>query len=72
MEKSLNEVIVGYLGDYKDLKQSRYDFDKWDSITHLRMIMEIGSRLHVKVTPEIVESIDSIEDILNWIKDVTE
>lgn len=70
MEESLNEIIVRHIGDFTSPQQSRNAFEEWDSITHLRMIMEIGSSLGVKVTPEIVESIDSIDDIHKWIKDV--
>ena len=70
MEKSLNEILVRHLGDFTSSQQSRNEFEKWDSITHLRLIMEIGSSLGVKVTPEIVESIDSIDDLYKWVKDV--
>jgi acyl carrier protein len=72
MEESVKIIILKHLGEFDSSKNHRRDFDEWDSITHLRLIMELGTHVGVKLTPDLVESIKSIEDIKNWINNVAE
>ncbi len=44
---------------------SRENFAEWDSIHHLSLVLELETEFGVKLNIEQIESIKSVQDILN-------
>ena len=47
---------------------SKENLSDWDSINHLNLIVELEDRLNIQFTPEEIESMKSVEVLLNLIQ----
>jgi acyl carrier protein len=47
---------------------SKENLPDWDSINHLNLIVELEDRLNIQFTPEEIESMKSVEVLLNLIQ----
>jgi len=45
------------------LKSSLSDFDNWDSIRHLNLILALEQEFNVEFEPDEIERINSLQDI---------
>lgn len=41
------------------------DFDNWDSVAHLTIVAELEDAFEMSFTPDQIESINSIKDIIS-------
>jgi acyl carrier protein len=49
-------------------ESSKENLTDWDSINHLNLIVELEDRLNIQFTPEEIESMKSVEVLLNIIQ----
>lgn len=70
MEHQIELILKKHLKNVPDEGIQRKNVENWDSITHLRLMMDFSEYLKIKLTPEIVETINSVGDLKNWINDV--
>lgn len=47
---------------------SRENFPLWDSLQHVNVVMEIEGRFSVQLSPEEVESVRSVADVLKLLE----
>lgn len=50
------------------MSSSPDDFEKWDSLTHIRLILSIEKKFDVTFSPEDMESMTCIGDIVSILK----
>jgi len=70
MQVSLNQLTEIFSEAFEQpvvLSKStiRTDLEKWDSLNHLNLIIELEDKLNVSFTPDEIEKINSIENIIN-------
>lgn len=65
---TLMEVSV----DAVTLESKKTDFDKWDSLNQLALVMEIESAFGISLSLEEMSSINSVQDILELVEKHTE
>ena len=49
-------------------ESSKENLPEWDSINHLNLIVELEDSLNIQFTPEEIESMKSVEILLNLIQ----
>ncbi len=47
------------------LETTKEDIDSWDSINHLNLILELEDRFDVELTTEEIESLDTVQKIMD-------
>ena len=50
------------------MSSSPDDFEKWDSLTHIRLILSIEKKFDVTFSPEDMENMTCIGDIVSILK----
>jgi acyl carrier protein len=74
LDSSLQKVIAGFFNkELKDIKLSSSvdDIEEWDSLEHIKLILEIEERFNVKFPLEVIPnmtSIKAIQEELNRLK----
>jgi acyl carrier protein len=68
--EQLQEIFRSAFSSEITIKQdsSKENLPDWDSINHLNLIVELEDRLSIQFTPEEIESLKSVEVILNIIQ----
>lgn len=49
------------------LETKREDCEKWDSLVHLRIVMEVESRFGIQIPFEKIPELNSIKDFSNFV-----
>ena len=71
MNKKLIEVISKIIKVKKDritLKSCAKDFDTWDSLNHVRIILELEKLKKKKITTSESIKLDNIKSIIKFLK----
>lgn len=69
MEEKILCVLKNVLGlESATTALSQQDCDKWDSLRHLNLIVELESEFGVEFDPEEIAEMKSIEDIERLLK----
>ncbi len=68
--EKLSVIFKNVFGQHTEinLETKREDIPEWDSISHLSLILELESEFQLGLTPDEIEKIKSVKDILNFIK----
>jgi acyl carrier protein len=68
--KKINAIFKTVFNKTMDIspKTSKNDVAEWDSLNHLSLILELESEFQLGLTPDEIETIKSVEDILNAIQ----
>ena len=64
---AFEKVFKGTIGDIKNCNMK--NFDKWDSLNHLFLIMEIETMTGVKIKTEKIADLNSFKTIVKFIGD---
>lgn len=65
IKEIMKEIFLEEVGD--DFSMSTTD--KWDSLTHLDLIVKLEETFNVSFTPEEIGSIESIKDVIAILND---
>lgn len=74
LDSSLQKVIAGFFNkELKEIKlgSSTNNIEEWDSLEHIKLILEIEERFNVKFPLEVIPnmtSIKAIQEELNRLK----
>jgi acyl carrier protein len=70
MQNSLEQLSVIFksvFGKQTEITSNTHqnDIPEWDSLNHLSLILELESKFQLGLTPDEIEKIKSVRDILN-------
>jgi acyl carrier protein len=69
MEDKIKEVLAEIFGEEISDDFSKESTDKWDSLTHLDLIVKLEEEFGVSFTPDEIGSIESYQDIKKILND---
>ena len=69
MEDKIKEVLAEIFGEKISDDFSKESTDKWDSLTHLDLIVKLEEEFGVSFTPDEIGSIESYQDIKKILND---
>lgn len=70
---NLNEIFkivsnaTGISINKLDIDTGMHDFERWDSVNHIKIILEIEKKFKKKITTSQMASLDSIKDIKKFL-----
>ncbi len=70
---NLNEIFkivsnaTGISINKLDINTGMHDFERWDSVNHIKIILEIEKKFKKKITTSQMASLDSIKDIKKFL-----
>ena len=67
VQKTLGTVFTSVEGEFKE-EWGPKEFEDWDSMAHLNLVMAIGEEFEINLDFEEVMSIGTVGDILKIIK----
>jgi acyl carrier protein len=65
---SLVSQNTGITKDKLKIDSCSQDFDKWDSIAHVRIMLDLEKKTKSKISTSQMENLDSIKKIINYFK----
>lgn len=65
LEQKLDSIFQKYLGIHFQSSLNRSDVAKWDSLTHVKIILEIEKQFKIRLNPSEAVSIKTTDDLLN-------
>lgn len=70
MLEKLSIIFKNVFGKHTEItfETKRDDVPEWDSLNHLSLILELESEFQLGLTPDEIEKIKSVKDILNLIQ----
>jgi acyl carrier protein len=69
MEDKIKEVLAEIFGEEISDDFSKESTDKWDSLTHLDLIVKLEEEFGISFTPDEIGSIESYQDIKKILND---
>ena len=66
-EELLNKIAEILDVDHVNMNDSLKDFEEWDSLTRLSIIAMSHSDYNKKITNEILNNLQTVEDLANFI-----
>ena len=69
MEDKIKEVLAEIFGEEISDDFYKESTDKWDSLTHLDLIVKLEEEFGVSFTPDEIGSIESYQDIKKILND---
>ena len=70
IKEDIFEVIIKNIDEERSkLNQNSkvYDFELWDSIAHVKILLEISKKFKIKIPGTLFGNLTSVEDISNFI-----
>lgn len=73
--KDLNSIFINVFDDETiqiDPKTTASDISNWDSLNHIRLVLEIESKYNIKFNSSEIENTKSVEEFVKIIKKLDE
>lgn len=74
----MNDTLVSLVADATGITQteitpalSRHEDDRWDSLSHLRLITALEESFSIRLTMEEIEAIATLEDLIRVVSQHT-
>ena len=65
---SIVSKVIGISEKNININSKSSDFDKWDSLGHVNIIIEIEKKIEKKIKTSKMNELTSIKSILNYLK----
>ena len=65
---SIVSKVIGISEKNINMSSKAADFDKWDSLAHVNIIIEIEKKIEKKIKTSKISELTSIKSILNYLK----
>lgn len=68
--EKLSKIFKTVFGQHTEISAhtKREDVPEWDSLSHLSLILELEEEFHLGLTPEEIENMKSVDEILKVIQ----
>lgn len=68
--EKLSKIFKTVFGQHTEISAhtNREDVPEWDSLSHLSLILELEEEFHLGLTPEEIENMKSVDEILKVIQ----
>lgn len=68
MEQKIIEIITNILEAEVTIDSTRENTNTWDSINHLRIVLEIKEEFNIDIQMEEIDAIKSVREFINLIQ----
>ena len=65
---SIVSKVIGISEKNFNINSKSSDFDKWDSLAHVNIVIEIEKKIEKKIKTSKMSELTSIKSILNYLK----
>ena len=65
---SIVSKVIGISEKNININSKSSDFDKWDSLAHVNIVIEIEKKIEKKIKTSKMSELTSIKSILNYLK----